>query len=145
VTTSYVSKLVPQEMARQLLEDYPSTAMEVALEITRLVHMGRVRITRHRPVKEHNDETEAARIVEAVCEHFGVERRWLCSAARARQLAGPRRVAWALIRRRLRWSYQQIGDMFDRDNTSVNQGLRKVRAEDVDAVCQRLDAAEAAE
>lgn len=141
------SKLVPQEMARRLLDDHPATAMELALEIVRLIDLERVREARlQRPVTDPMESGDSRQIVEAVCSEYGVEQRWLMSQARYAQLSVPRKVAWKLLRVRLGWSYERIGALFDRDHTTVSQALKR-GVVDVSRVCRRLDDgnAEAAE
>jgi chromosomal replication initiation ATPase DnaA len=71
-----------------------------------------------------------------------VTERQLRSRARPAILSRPRFVAWAIIRSRLSWAYEQIGDLFDRDHTTISSGCKQVdiRADDVRAICQRLDA-----
>ena len=140
------SKLISQDMARVLLEQHSSAAMEIALEVVRIVHRGGVQKAGSRlTVVMH--AAESSRILDAVCAHFDTAEHWLRGHAMQKALGKSRKVAWALLRWRLQWTWQQIGDVFDRDPTTIIAGVGKVSMDspDIVAICERLDAAEAAE
>jgi len=68
------------------------------------------------------------RIIDAVCEQFGVERGRLLSADRSRGVALPRQVAMFLMRQEARCSLPQIGQaMGGRDHTTALYGCEKIR------------------
>jgi chromosomal replication initiator protein len=58
-------------------------------------------------------------IAAAVCAHFAVRLEELQSRRRSRHIAGPRQVAMYLCRRLMQASLPRIGDLFQRDHTTV--------------------------
>jgi chromosomal replication initiator protein len=67
------------------------------------------------------------RIIDAVCEQFGVARERLLSADRSREVALPRQVAMFLMRQEARCSLPQIGlAVGGRDHTTVLYGCEKI-------------------
>ncbi len=91
---------------------------------------------------------EARRIVEAVVTVTGIGPVALFSGLRFADVAAARHLAMWAIRTRLRWSYPQIGRLFDRDHTSAMHGVGRVArrvlwpstfAEQAQAVAELLD------
>jgi chromosomal replication initiator protein len=71
-----------------------------------------------RPGAKHRT-VDMDRITTVVCEHFGVERSDLLSRRRSRHIATPRQVAMYLCRVHLRTSYPRLGELFERDHSTV--------------------------
>lgn len=144
-----LSKLIPQAVAQQLLSEHPSTALDLALEVVRLVSLAKCRDERAGSLELLTRRQAAAdRIIGAVCQHFEINEKWLRSRDRREPASRARKIAYALIRWRLQWSYTDIGAEFERDHTTVMAAVRSIdmNSPAITAICQRLDAgAEAAE
>lgn len=144
-----LSKLVPQSVAQQLLTDHPATALDLALEIVRIVAVGKTKQVRERAdTIARSNQIAADEIITVACRYFGFSEKMLRCGRKSRTVARARHVAWYLVRERLGWSYDEIGDLFDRDHTTVISGIGNVDPfdEDVLGICASLDAgAEAAE
>lgn len=145
------SKLVPQEIAARLLDQHPATALDLALEVVRLVSNQQRTAERLRVAVHNSIQGDAANeIVRAVCFHFALCERELRSRGKCGVLARARYVAWVLLQQRLGWSHGQIGRFFGREVSTVWAGFQIVKADDADVVKigRRLDsevASEAAE
>jgi len=65
-------------------------------------------------------------IVAAVCERFGLRPIDLASRRRSRHIALPRHVAMYLCRRLLNASFPHLGDLFQRDHSTVIHGVTSI-------------------
>lgn len=65
-------------------------------------------------------------IVDLVAERFDLDREVLFSKARPNRIAWPRQVAMYLIRQLLQWTYEDIGDLFNRDHGTAIWACRVV-------------------
>lgn len=145
------SKFAAREIAAKLLGQQPATALDVALEVVRIVsvqqrdHGRRMRLAME--ARAVVQDEAACQIVRAVCDHFELCERELRGDLRFRGVSRARFVTWLLLIQRLNWSASQVGLFFGRDHTTVLAGLKKVGAgdDDVVAVSRLLDASEAAE
>lgn len=143
--------ITARSVACALVEQYPTTAMNIALEIVRLIGEEQVRAEASKAAakfrqksKPRTQEQSAKRIVSEVCHYFGAGEREVLGKRRLRSLVVPRHVIWTLVRTRLGWSHSQIGEHFGVDHTTVLNAVWSVDKEhaDVLAICQRLDEAE---
>jgi chromosomal replication initiator protein len=77
-------------------------------------------------VKE-DEPLDPKRLIAACAEHFGVSVHDLTNGGRTKQLALARQVAMYMMRRTLRLSLKEIGQLFDgKDHTTVMHAIRKV-------------------
>jgi chromosomal replication initiation ATPase DnaA len=67
----------------------------------------------------------AMQIIREVADRNGITVRQILGKNRSRHLAWPRHEAYALIRERLGYSYPRIGQIFNRDHTTVLYGERQ--------------------
>jgi chromosomal replication initiator protein len=65
-------------------------------------------------------------IVGAVCERFGLRPADLASRRRSRHVALPRQVAMYLCRRMLNASFPHLGELFQRDHSTVIHGVTTI-------------------
>ncbi len=65
-------------------------------------------------------------IVAAVCERFGLRPGDLASRRRSRHIALPRHVAMYLCRRLLNASFPHLGELFQRDHSTVMHGVMSI-------------------
>lgn len=73
---------------------------------------------------------DTAAVVKAqmiVAEHFGVPRGQLHERSRRDEVTRPRDAAMFALRVVLRLKYQQIGQVFGRDHSSVMAGVRRAK------------------
>ncbi len=68
-------------------------------------------------------------VIQAVCEHFGIEEKELLGRGRSRQIAFPRQVSMYLMRKDADVSLEEIGQALNRDHTTVLHGYRKIEEE----------------
>jgi chromosomal replication initiator protein len=121
-----VGSMLPDDVA-QLLAGHAATVRELeALAVSTRTRAG---LTRRRITTEVAREVveAAARSAEvsfdvisrAVCERFALRPSELRSRRRTQKVAVPRQLAMYLCRRLTRASYPQIGELFDRDHSTV--------------------------
>ena len=67
-------------------------------------------------------------ITQAICEHFNIEPGELRSRRRSHHVAMPRQLAMYLCRRHLGVSYPRIGELFDRDHSTVIHAVTTTEA-----------------
>jgi chromosomal replication initiation ATPase DnaA len=70
----------------------------------------------------------AAGIIEAVAEASGVSVDIILGKRRYVRAARARHVAMWAVRERMGWSYPRIGRVFNRDQSTVRNGCRRVSA-----------------
>lgn len=74
-----------------------------------------------------NSQVTFQGIIDVVCDHYGVALRELQSKKRTKSIAEPRQVSMWLMRKRTRYSLQEIGGYFGgRDHTTVMHSIRTV-------------------
>jgi len=114
--------------ARQLIEQYESQAIDVALAIVRQVNhqihlSARSLESRVRPASK---PLSHAVILRTVCEYFDVSEDEIRGAALNRRTTHARHHAWAFLRERTLLSLHDIGKLFRRHHTSVMSGAGRV-------------------
>ncbi|MBP3633683.1 MAG: chromosomal replication initiator protein DnaA [Oscillospiraceae bacterium] len=67
-------------------------------------------------------------VINAVCRYYHVEEEQLMSPLRAKNIALPRQVAIYLSRKLAGLSFPELGRVFNRDNSTINYGLKKISA-----------------
>jgi chromosomal replication initiation ATPase DnaA len=120
------------DYADMMNEQYGADALQVALETVRQVHIRLSRKTAGLREVKADDVSLQQRIVAAVCDTFSISERELRGATQVRRLALPRRVWWALLRDRMRMSHQEIGDISNRDHSSILSALKHEDARGVE-------------
>jgi hypothetical protein len=68
----------------------------------------------------------AQTIIDATAARFGVDVDQLVGQSRVRSLVHPRHVAMFVVRRRLGLSFLEIGRVFHRDHTSVQNAVNRI-------------------
>lgn len=118
-------------VAKQLVAQHPELAMSMALEVVRLVavemaeHAKREALS-HRPVLKAVETPAMFRTL--VSARLKVEPKQLDSVRRTRRISQARAVVMWLCRTRLRMSFEEIGDQFEMDHTSVMSACKKIDA-----------------
>lgn len=65
-------------------------------------------------------------VLQATAMYFGVEIEAMLGEMRTRDLVRARHVCWWLLRNETVLSYPQIGEIFDRDHTTIVKGVQSV-------------------
>jgi chromosomal replication initiator protein len=75
-------------------------------------------------------ETELAltpeKIIQATAESFGIKREDLLGRSQNREYVGPRQIAMYLIRKHLKLPFIKIGDVFEKNHSTVMSSIRQV-------------------
>jgi len=79
------------------------------------------------------------RIINAVCEYYGVTVDELQSPSRKQRLVTPRHVAMALVRMRTDKTLEDTGLLFNRDHTSVCHAMKSVSETIPSDLCATID------
>lgn len=69
----------------------------------------------------------ADRIIATVAEHYSIPTEDLISKSQAREYVIPRQIAMYLCRELLKEPYMKIGDLFERDHSTVMSAIRQVQ------------------
>jgi chromosomal replication initiator protein len=92
---------------------------EITVDTAREV-LASLRPTRHSPRVTYDG------ILAVVCERFGLRPSDLASRRRSRHIALPRHVAMYLCRRLLNTSFPRLGELFQRDHSTVIHGVTSI-------------------
>jgi chromosomal replication initiator protein len=79
-----------------------------------------------RPVMERREVTAADRVIEVVCQFYGVEKAALLGSDRTQHVAMVRHIAMYLARLYSGLSYPALGSAFQRDHSSIIHGVRMI-------------------
>jgi chromosomal replication initiation ATPase DnaA len=122
------------DFADMMVEQHGDKALEVALETVRQVHVRRLRQTAsfRSPLRVVAETEGQRRIIEAVCDRFGLSKPDLFQRGRPRGVCHARQVCWALLRDRQRLSFVDIGLLFERHHTTISSGVDDPEARGVD-------------
>ena len=69
-------------------------------------------------------------ILNAVCEHYGYTIKQLISRKRQKTLVEARHIAIYMCRSYINMSYNEIGDIFNRDHSTIVHALHKHKVEE---------------
>ena len=83
-------------------------------------------------------------IVSIAAEMFGTDAECVMSRSREASASAARRSAMAAVRERFELSYPVIGDLFDRDHSTVMTAIGRADGQRVAVLLDRFDAEEAA-
>jgi len=67
------------------------------------------------------------KIVKSIAAHFGIRSEDLLGKSQMREYAVPRQAAMYLCRERLKMPYQKIGELFDRDHSTVISSVKLIQ------------------
>jgi chromosomal replication initiator protein len=125
------------EVALFLADQVASNVRELEGALTRLgahasLHRYEITVDKAREVLASLRPTRASSritfdaIVAVVCERFGLRPIDLASRRRSRHIALPRHVAMYLCRRMLNTSFPHLGELFQRDHSTVIHGVTSI-------------------
>ena len=66
-------------------------------------------------------------IIQQIATHFGIKPEDLLSKSQTREFALPRQIAMYACREKLKMPYQAIGELFDRDHSTVMSSVKQVQ------------------
>lgn len=81
---------------------------------------------RNKIEKRARNAKEITDIMCIIAEEFGLTLNELKSEQRSRNIAWPRAIAWWLSRRHTQSSLPQIGNLYNKDHTTILTGCRRV-------------------
>jgi chromosomal replication initiation ATPase DnaA len=127
-------------IAKQIVRDYPDTALCLVLEVVRLVALEQQAKAAKQPVPPVLQSVETPPvIIAAVCARYGFTQRELTSPKKTPRLSQARAVAMSLMRTRLRMTFGEIGDVFGRDHTTVIHACTRAQQGEVAVLAAHLD------
>jgi chromosomal replication initiator protein len=121
-----------------VVEEFPSgpkaamRALEALILRAHLEHLSEQHLTREQAANLLRDllaeERQASltppKILQAVAEHFALPLDELCGDAQTRECVAPRQMAMYLCRQKLRMPYMRIGELFNRDHSTVMSAIK---------------------
>lgn len=120
---------LPDEVALFLAKSVPSNVRELEGCLTKIaahsslsrqpITLESAREVLHGVLKSQRRLVSFDAITDAVCEHFSLRPSDLRSRRRSRNVAVPRQVAMYLCRHLMNASFPHIGELFDRDHSTV--------------------------
>ncbi len=118
--------ILNQIIAEYDLKNTPPTLENVAFRLSKLaVRSITTSLTESRWVRTGNCSYED--LIQAVSGHFGIEIRTLLSEDRKKENMIPRQVAMYLLKNRLHYTYERIGNIFSgRNHTAVMYSCKKL-------------------
>jgi chromosomal replication initiator protein len=128
---------VPDEVLHYIASKFENNIRELEGALLRVVAYAS--LTREAPrlalaelaledlIPENGQEITPAVILEDTAAYFGLEQADLVSKSRSRSLTTARHVAMYLMRELTGLSLLRIGDLFDRDHTTVLHGIKKIQ------------------
>ncbi len=118
--------ILNQVIAEYDLKGTPPTLENVAFRLSKLaVRSITSSLTEGRSIRTGNCSYED--LVQAVSSHFGIEIRKLLSEDRKKENMIPRQVAMYLLKNRLHYTYERIGNIFSgRNHTAVMYSCKKL-------------------
>ncbi len=76
--------------------------------------------------KEAEQALNEEKIIKLVAAHYGITGEDLLGKSQMREFVLPRQIAMYLIRERLKWPFQKIGQLFARDHSTVMSSVKLV-------------------
>lgn len=67
------------------------------------------------------------KIIRTVAEHYGIKTEDILGKSQSRECSMPRQIAMHLCREQLKLPYMKIGDLFDRDHSTVMSSVRQIK------------------
>ncbi len=130
VTTNVreIEWVLNQIIAEYDLKNTPPTLENVAFRLSKLaVRSITSSLTEGRSIRSGNCSYED--LIQAVSWHFGIEIRMLLSEDRKKENMIPRQVAMYLLKNRLHYTYERIGNIFSgRNHTAVMYSCKKLES-----------------
>ena len=79
--------------------------------------------------EEKKAEVTPNKIVEAVAQHYGINSTDILGKSQKKEISLPRQIAMYLCRKHLRLPFTRIGDVFERDHSTVMTSVKRIETE----------------
>ncbi len=118
--------ILNQIIAEYELHETPPTLENVAARMNRLGLTNGIQLTKN---KRSSSSTTYDDLVAAVSEHFGVDKKSILGDDRQKQYMIPRQVAMYLLKNKMNFTYERIGNIFSgRNHSAVLYSCRKLES-----------------
>jgi chromosomal replication initiator protein len=77
--------------------------------------------------KEQEHILTSEQVVKTIAAHYGITSEDLLGKSQMRECALPRQIAMYFCRQRLKWPFQKIGDLFNRDHSTVMSSIKQIQ------------------
>lgn len=77
--------------------------------------------------KERESALTADKIVKQVAAHYGIKTEDILGKSQMRESALPRQISMYLCRKELKMAFQKIGELFDRDHSTVMSSVKQIQ------------------
>lgn len=119
--------ILNQLMAEYELDHSTPTLEKVARKLKKLSFttdiLGETKVQRTTTIKSYED------IITAVSNHFGIEKEWILWENRRKEFMIPRQVAMYLLKTKLHYTYERIGNIFSgRNHAAVLYSCNKLES-----------------
>lgn len=119
--------ILNQLMAEYELDHSTPTLEKVARKLKKLSFttdiLGETKVQRTTTIKSYED------IINAVSSHFGIEKEWILWENRRKEFMIPRQVAMYLLKTKLHYTYERIGNIFSgRNHAAVLYSCNKLES-----------------
>jgi chromosomal replication initiator protein len=122
------------ELTRFLLEKFPRNPI-LALQAlvlrgkgAAISCLGAERLLKDLIEKEQANELTPEQIIKDVAGHYGITSEDLLGKSQTRECSLPRAMAMYLCRKNLNLPFQKIGDLFDRDHSTVMSSVKQIQS-----------------
>ncbi len=117
--------ILNQIIAEYELHETPPTLENVAARMNRLGLTNGIQLTKNK----RSNSTTYDDLVSAVSEHFGVDKKSILGDDRQKQYMIPRQVAMYLLKNKMNFTYERIGNIFSgRNHSAVLYSCRKLES-----------------
>lgn len=117
--------ILNQIIAEYELHETPPTLENVSARMNRLGLTNGVTLTK----SKRNSTTSYDELVSAVSDHFGVDKKNILGDERQKEYMIPRQVAMYLLKNKMNYTYERIGNIFSgRNHSAVLYSCRKLES-----------------
>ncbi len=117
--------ILNQIIAEYELHETPPTLENVSARMNRLGLTNGITLTKNK----RNSTTSYDELVSAVSDHFGIDKKLILGDERQKEYMIPRQVAMYLLKNKMNYTYERIGNIFSgRNHSAVLYSCRKLES-----------------
>jgi chromosomal replication initiator protein len=122
-----------EEMFHWLVEKFPKNPIQALQALAIRSKGGTItpliaeRLLKDLLEKEAENALTPERIIKSVAAKYGITTEDILGKSQMRGVAFPRQIAMYLCREKLKIAYQKIGDIFDRDHSTVMSSIKQIQ------------------
>lgn len=122
-----------EELTRWLVQKFPKNpilalqALAFRSKGAPLTQLIAERLLKDLIEKEEEEALTPAKIVKNVANHYGITSEDILGKSQMREVAHPRQMAMYLCRQKLNLPYQKIGEIFNRDHSTVMSSIKQIQ------------------